>query len=158
MMNHLWSIIILVFSSATLCMIANNLLFHSINNTIAELKEKIKPQLLLLNEPDKARFIGVEQLPLLQTWHNESINYGVINIMAMVSAITLVLCVGVYGVLPLLVAILNLLFMLANIISLPSTIGRKFRVDRIMFNYQAMVKLLAIVDNEKNKPEPVVDP
>lgn len=128
--------------ATTICLLTNNRLVWLLGHTMQYLNEYAKPQLITNNRPTDARFVTTAQLPLLTSWHNEQLNYGLINIIGVICTIVFFVYGALFHKLPYIIISLSALFLGANLLFLPKAITRIFKVIEILTNYILLIKLL----------------
>lgn len=149
-MNYFWEYCGLIsFSIITIslfCFFTNNLLFFSLKKTILELNDVVKPSLITYHKPKEARFITTDELPMLQIWYNQSMNYGIINILGLLTSIALVVSISVFHQLTYIITLGSAMFLGSNLMFYPRAYSHRYRVAKILTNYRALIKMLETIE------------
>ncbi|MDE1830464.1 MAG: hypothetical protein KGI25_09095 [Thaumarchaeota archaeon] len=126
-----------------ICFIINNALFKILGNLIYWLylsEDSIKKLLIRNGEPDKARKITTDEVPKLIIWYDECKNYGLINLVGLVSAIGLMVFGGIYHELPYIVIVASVIFLVSNLFFLPRAFKRLNQTIEINNGYVLFLK------------------
>lgn len=150
-MTHFWIVAGFTQAVAIVCMLLNNLQFQTLKELLVFLKETVKPSLITNHEPAKARMVSLDEVPKIEEWYSECQNYGLINILGMLSAIGLLVSGGFYHVLSYIIILSSGMFLASNIFFLPRAFSRLNQAISINNNY---VLLLAAFDKAQEiKPD-----
>lgn len=150
--EYCWIVSVVTIIISIVCTITNNRLFVAVQDTIDQMTNKIKPSLLLYHKPLEARFITTDELPMLKVWHNECVNYGVINIIGIITSVALAISLNVFHQLTYIITLGSAMFLGSNLMFYPRAYSRRHRVTRMLTNYYALIEMLDIVEKAKDTP------
>ncbi len=137
----------MLFSGAVLfvsmlCLFINNRLILILEHTRKHLADKIKPELIAHDLTREGRFITTDQIPLLNKWYNEGLNYGLINLIGLMSSAIFFVYDGLLNKQTYIILVISVLVLVINVCFLPRAIIRHAKVVKLLCNYMLMVALL----------------
>jgi hypothetical protein len=142
LLRYTWLVGFCGFIITIVCMFTNNRLVSLLISTTGYLNNIVKPDLMRNDKSKEARFVTTHQIPLLNIWYNEQLNYGLINIVGVLVTSVFLVYGGILHKLPYIIICLSTLFVSANIIFLPKAVARLFKVIDVLSNYILLIALL----------------
>lgn len=139
-MTRFWFVAGFTLIAAVVCMLVNNAQFRIIQNLLIFLKETVKKSLISNGEPNKARIVTVDEVPKLEGWFDESQNYGLINMLGLLSAVCLLVSGGIYHVWSYIIVVPNVMFLASNIFFLPRAVKRLSKAVDINNSYVLLIQ------------------
>lgn len=133
--THFWIATGITLIITIACIIINNAHFQLLKQLISFLQGNVKKILFLNGQPDKARQVTRDDVPKLEQWYNECQNYGLINLLGLVSVTALAVSGGVYHSISYIIVMASALFLVLNILYLPKTFNRLNQAIAINNNY-----------------------
>lgn len=141
-MTWFWIVCSFTLFMAVLCTLINNWQFQTLKNLLEFLKETVKKSLIKNGEPSKARQVSLDDVPKIEKWFDESQNYGLINLLGLLSSLTLAVSGGLYHVLSYIIVLPSAMFLASNIFFLPRAFHRLRQAITINNNYVLLLTAL----------------